>query len=870
MSYKSIKGGERTNIMNLLNKKFLKFKNSGIKIIQEEGKIRIVNPTNTHGFALLPKIISAKRFTSIYMSFHGDTIQGNGAVFQVLSTSREILSEISLNSSSTYIVDAKYVLLSVKISAKSEVVIDKIEIKFSDTQTDGVNEVLNNLLNSDNDTLIITPSYPTEENKYFGGFVHSRVKAYQKSGIKFDLICAHQYPNLCNYTFEDINVTRADFYALRQLLTKKKYKTILLHFFDDKYANILDACDMSNTNLYFWIHGPETLYWEWSKMTDYYFTPETKLTEENIARFQANDKLIERYNNMPNVHWVFVSEWIQNHSEKLIGLKFKNSVVIPNYVDENNFNYVEKVPELRKKIFFVRRFENIAKYAIDVNVRTILELSRRDFFNELEFHIYGTGDYYDTIIAPIKDFPNVKLHRRFLTHTELSKIHKENGIGLFATRYDAQGVSMCEAAMSGLAIVSSQNDAIAEFLPAEKGVLCDTENYIAYADLIEKMYRDESYYSEVSKACHDKVYAKCCFEQTIQKEIEMIQAVSEYQSVPVKSKGNASEKVLSIIIPSYNVSSYLFHGVYTMLEHRNRDKIEVIIVNDGSKDNTIEIAEQLKERYSEDNLIILDKENGGHGSTINEGLKLCTGKYIRCIDGDDWVNSEDLCKLVDILEEETADIVVTDYREDRAEENTNILQKLYQFMIPGKSYRFDDLCYKGYGFEQYGPIFATSNFRREVIQNSFKLTEKSFYVDMEFNAFSIAKAETIVYYPLDIYRYFIGRINQSISEASYKRNYIQHENVIFNLIDYYYNSDVSVRKKEYILEKLIIPMIVAQYVILIQYWKSEKKYYSFENRLSKYPEVYNHKLVLTRMKKAYPEIYKIFVKWKKRSSANSR
>ena len=149
-------------------------------------------------------------------------------------------------------------------------------------------------------------------------------------------------------------------------------------------------------------------------------------------------------------------------------------------------------------------------------------MSRRDFFNELEFHIYGTGDYYEKLVTPIEKFPNVKLYRKFLSHTDISKIHKENGIGLFATRYDAQGVSMCEAAMSGLAIVSSQNDAIAEFLPAEKEILCDTEDYIAYADLIEKMYRDEKYYSEVCQACHDKVYAKCCFEQTIQKEIHLI------------------------------------------------------------------------------------------------------------------------------------------------------------------------------------------------------------------------------------------------------------------------------------------------------------------------------------------------------------
>lgn len=846
--------------MNLLNKKFVKFKNNGIKIVYEKDAIRLINDTDTHGFFVYPKFYNGRKNKFVSINFKGKLLQGNGAVVQLLNTDRNILLETSFNSYSTCSVNSKNFFVTIKIACHSEALITKAQVEISTTPIDSFSAQFESIENSDNEILIITPSYPTEENKYFGGFVHSRVKAYKQSGIKFDLVCAHQYPNTCRYNFEGIDVTRTDFFGLRQILTRKKYKTILLHFFDDKYAQILDACDMSETNLYFWVHGPETLYWDWAKMTDLYFTPQTELSDSFVKHFEDNDKLIERYNSYPNVHWVFVSEWIKSHSEKLINIKFKNSVVIPNFVDEKNFDFVEKSPELRKKIFFVRRFENISKYAIDINVRTILELSRRDFFNDMEFNIYGTGEYYDTIIAPIKHFSNVKLHPKFLSHTEISAVHKENGIGLFATRYDAQGVSMCEAAMSGLAIVSSQNDAIAEFLPGEKGILCDTEDYIAYADLIEKMYCDPDYYLDVAKACHDKVYKKCCFDETIQKEIDMIQSVAEYKPVLQEADTSNDDKLLSIIIPSYNVSDYLFHGVYTMLEHKNRNRIEIIIVNDGSKDNTLQVAEELKERYSENIIKILDKPNGGHGSTINEGLKLCNGKYIRIIDGDDWVNTEALCELIDVLANETADIVVTDYSEDRAVENMRIVRYNYPFMIPSKKYNFDDLCYDGYGFVQWGPILATACFRKEVLKDSFTLTEKSFYIDMEFDAYSIAKAETIVYYPLDVYRYFIGRVDQSISQNSYKRNYLQHEAVIFNLINFYYNSDVSERKKFYILNKLILPMIVANYVILIQFLASGKKYYNFEKQLSKYPEIYNNPIIATKMKKLHRKTHGIIVK----------
>lgn len=842
--------------MNLLNKKLIKYKNNAIKINRINKTLKITNNSDTHEFLIFPYIYTNKNKKSISMDFYGQVIKGNGAILQILDFNRNILSETSFNSSSNYIINAKKFFFCIKINRQSEVIINNINI---DIDKDLIND-LKHIIDSKNDILIVTPSYPTEENKYFGGFVHSRVKAYKEAGIKFDLVCAHAYPNTCKYSFEGIDVTRTTFFGLRQILTQKKYKTILLHFFDNRYAQILDACDLSSTNIYFWIHGPETLYWDWAKMTDRYFTNETPISSFSVDFFKASDKLIKRYNDYNNVHWVFVSSWIKEKSEELIGINFNNSVIIPNYIDEKTFNYTPKNEELRKKIFFIRRFENINKYAIDVNVRTILELSRRDFFNDLEFNIYGTGELYDTLIAPIKDFPNVHLYPHFLTHDEIAKVHKENGIGLFATRYDAQGVSMCEAAMSGLAIVSSQNDAIAEFIPSDDILLCETEDYIQYANTIEKLYKEPKLFNELSKKCHDKVYKKCNFNETIQKEIDMIKKSGKYSSTSKKLE-KTNNKILSIIIPSYNVEKYLYHGVYTILEHENGNKIEVIIVNDGSKDNTLSVAKKLQKEYSKDNIVIIDKPNGGHGSTINAGLKVATGKYIRIIDGDDWVNSEDMKKLIDILEKETSDIIVTDYCEDRADENNLIPKRIYEFMKHGKQYKFDDLCYDGYGFTEWGPILATANFKNEILKNSFTLTEKCFYIDMEFDAYSIEKAETITYYPLDIYRYFIGRVDQSISKESYIKNFKQHEKVLFNLINYYIKSNISNRKKTYILNKLIFPMLIAHYTILIQFLNSRKEYNLFEKKLKEYPNLYNDPRIATKMKKFHRKTNGIFIKY---------
>ena len=844
--------------MNILEKKYIKFKNSGIKVRKEKRVLRIINATDRHGYIIFTKILKKDKYKTANLEFEGDIIRGNGAKLQIFNFRRNVIAETQLNATATCLLGSNAFFFAIWIDARTEVVIKKVNVEFSTEKSFPVELAFGHILESNNEILIITPSYPTEENKYFGGFVHSRAKAYKQAGLKFDLVCAHNYPNTCRYSFEGVEITRTDFMGLRQVLTSKKYKTVLLHFFDDRYAQILDACDMSETNLYLWVHGPETLYWDWSKMTDPYFVPESNISSESRLYFERLDRIVRRYNDYSNVKWVFVSEWIKNHSEELIGIKFKNSIVIPNFVDEKNFKYEEKDPELRKKIIILRRFENISKYAIDVDVRVILELSRRDLFEDLEFNIYGTGAYYDTLLAPVKKFDNVKLHQNFLSHNDIAAMHRKNGIALFATRYDAQGVSMCEAAMSGLAIVSSQNDAIAEFLPYEEGILCDTENYVAYADLIEKMYKEQEYFQKVSKACHDKVYEKCSFDKTISREITMIKTAEQFsETININSSSN---KILSVIVPAYNVSKYLFHGVETMLNHENVGKMEIVIVNDGSNDGTLSVAKKLQEIYSNNIIRIIDKENGGHGSAINEGLKVIKGKYIRVIDGDDWVDSLELGRLIDILENETADIIVTNYCEDRAAENVMVEHKLYQFMQPGKQYQFDDLCYEGYGFGEWGPILATANFRKEILENTVVLTEKSFYVDMEFDAFAIANAKTIVYYPLDIYRYFVGRIDQSISEDSYKRNYKQHETIIFNLIEFYKNSDISDAKRNYILNKLILPMINSHYVILMRFLKSGKKYNSFEKKLLNYPDIYNNPVIVTKTQRLHRKTHGILVR----------
>ncbi|MEG0454542.1 MAG: glycosyltransferase, partial [Bacteroides sp.] len=129
-------------------------------------------------------------------------------------------------------------------------------------------------------------------------------------------------------------------------------------------------------------------------------------------------------------------------------------------------------------------------------------------------------------VAPLRAFENVHLHQHFLSRSEVAQIHREHGVALFATRFDSQGVSMGEAAMSGLAVISSDIDAARCFLPTDQGLLCEVENPVAYADAIERLYCNPECFLLASRSCRDKMYRLCRREETVDREIELIQKVS--------------------------------------------------------------------------------------------------------------------------------------------------------------------------------------------------------------------------------------------------------------------------------------------------------------------------------------------------------
>ena len=672
------------------------------------------------------------------------------------------------------------IAVELEINADSCSVVQEIELQFLEEYKDLTEEC-----SKDCDILVLTPSYPSNHNLYLAAFAHSRNRVYAEKGLKIQvasLYSSEWYQT--SYNFEGIPVITGHTSLLKKLISKKQYKVIITHFVDVEYYQIFDGY-VSDEQLIFICHGPETTFELLPNVARPYFTAPVS---PDCGKNPEKKRYVKKYSSMKNVHWVFVSEWLRQASETSLNVNFLNSYCISNVIDEEKFPYVEKCAEDRKKILILRKFDNISYHSIDIIVRAILALSRKKYFNELEIDIYGDGDYYDELVAPVKNLKNVHLHKTFVRNSDIRKLHKTHGIMFIPSRHDSQGVSMGEAASSGVVPLGSNVTCLPYFMDnAHTAVLSDPEDPYGIVENYERFYYNVDEYLNVSKYLSTYVQRTCGREQTIDREIELINKV--YKSwnpifENINCKEAESEPVLTVVVPAYNVEKYIVKCIWSLINHRNANKCEILIINDGSKDHTSEIAHKFQEATN-GIVKVVDKENGGHGSTINKGIEIARGKYIKLIDGDDWVDSDNFADFIEILSKQDADLFLNKGCYEYADKASldNIIN--YDSLTEGMTYHYSDLLYPLYGFETYGPLLTTSTYRTKVLRDAkFKLSEKRPYVDMEFNVFGQQYIDTVKYYDIDIYRYLIGRSGQTVSRDYWKGHYKDHEYVIFNILDY--------------------------------------------------------------------------------------
>ena len=259
-------------------------------------------------------------------------------------------------------------------------------------------------------------------------------------------------------------------------------------------------------------------------------------------------------------------------------------------------------------------------------------------------------------------------------------------------------------------------------------------------------------------------------------------------------------KVLTISIAAYNVEKFIKQALDSLIDERIMEDLEIIVVNDGSSDNTLSIAQEYKKKYP-NSFVIIDKENGGYGSTINSSLKIASGKYYKLLDGDDWYDTDILIELINYLKTINSDVVVMpciEYVDD-----TNKTRKLDVLSKVEEK--------KEFTFERYPLGTRLSHhqvcFKTETIKDKgIRIRENCFYTDTEYLLKCLSKCKTIVKIDLPIYIYRIGLEEQSMSLSGLNRHYKDVVKYFKEMIKYYNEENYSEIFKEKYFEGAMISL----------------------------------------------------------------
>lgn len=221
-------------------------------------------------------------------------------------------------------------------------------------------------------------------------------------------------------------------------------------------------------------------------------------------------------------------------------------------------------------------------------------------------------------------------------------------------------------------------------------------------------------------------------------------------------------KLLSIVIPTYNMEKYLARCLQSVIDgNENREDLEVLVINDGSKDKSLTIANEFQTKYPRI-LRVIDKENGNYGSCINRVIKEASGKYFRILDADDTFSVNAVCELLKALDTCDDDMIVTNYR--YVYDLTGVVNPIKPIGVTfGKTYKEFDFSKDNYDILSMHAITYKTSLLREI---GLCLDEGVSYTDLEYVFFPQKALKSLKFLDINLYEYHIGREGQTVDSQS--------------------------------------------------------------------------------------------------------
>ncbi|WP_051903123.1 glycosyltransferase family protein [Pseudomonas fluorescens] len=366
--------------------------------------------------------------------------------------------------------------------------------------------------------LLLTNHYPAYDDLYRNGFVHTRVAAYQTHGLAVDVFRLRQNEPVSYQEFENVDVMTGSQSALTNMLGAGMYKSILVHALNPQMWDVLR---LSTLPIIVWVHGAEIQPW-WRRAHNYGSEECRQLGKLESERRMGFWRTL--LNPMPaNLQLVFVSHHFAEEVMEDLGFRLppRQYRIIHNPINTRLFSYQEKPLGQRKKILSIRPYAS-RTYANDLSVKAIQLLAQKPWFNELEFRLVGDGPLFEETLAPLRQYPNVRIEKGYLKQSDIAELHKHYGVFLCPSRMDTQGVSRDEAMASGLVPITSRVGAIAEFVDDDSGFLAEPESFTQLSEAIESLFLNPCLFREKSLNARQRVVMQSDTLQISKAELNLI------------------------------------------------------------------------------------------------------------------------------------------------------------------------------------------------------------------------------------------------------------------------------------------------------------------------------------------------------------
>ncbi|MDD3123352.1 MAG: glycosyltransferase family A protein [Candidatus Izemoplasmatales bacterium] len=254
-------------------------------------------------------------------------------------------------------------------------------------------------------------------------------------------------------------------------------------------------------------------------------------------------------------------------------------------------------------------------------------------------------------------------------------------------------------------------------------------------------------------------------------------------------------KLITFTVPSYNSQNYLHKCLDSLVI--GGSEVEVIIVNDGSTDDTEKIAREYEFRYP--NIVrVISKENGGHGSAINEGLKNATGLYFKVVDSDDWLNEDAYQTFMNTIrmhvnQNTMADLYITNFVYDKVSLNKYFVRTFKKKFKQDTFFTWKNVKHF-YGSQVLLMHSLTYN-TEKLKQSKIHLPHHTFYVDNLFAYKPLPYMNKMYYMDINLYHYYIGREDQSVNINMFTKRYEQQISVMEEMVKAYSYEEIKNMEK---------------------------------------------------------------------------